>query len=64
MKEGQQIAPGDVLCSVETDKSTLDWECQEEGFVAKILVPGGTSNIEVGAHCAILVEDEVSTYNQ
>lgn len=59
VKEGQLIAPGDVLCSVETDKSKMDWESQEDGYIAKILVPDGTSDIEVGAPCAILVEDQV-----
>jgi pyruvate/2-oxoglutarate dehydrogenase complex dihydrolipoamide acyltransferase (E2) component len=40
-KEGAAIAPGDVLAEVETDKATIDWEAQEEGFLAKILVGDG-----------------------
>lgn len=59
VKEGQLISPGDVLCSVETDKSKMEWESQEDGYIAKILIPDGTSDIEVGAPCAILVEDQV-----
>ena len=26
VKVGDQIAPGDVLCSIETDKATIDYE--------------------------------------
>ena len=36
-KEGDPIAVGDVLCSVETDKSTLDVESEQEGYLVKIL---------------------------
>ncbi|KAL4515178.1 hypothetical protein Ndes2526B_g09615 [Nannochloris sp. 'desiccata'] len=55
--EGQEVAPGDVLAEVETDKATLSWENQDEGFIAKLLVAPGTQAIEVGAPVAILVED-------
>lgn len=27
VKEGQAVAPGDVLADVETDKATLRWAC-------------------------------------
>jgi pyruvate/2-oxoglutarate dehydrogenase complex dihydrolipoamide acyltransferase (E2) component len=30
VKEGDAFAPGDVLCLVETDKATVDFEAQEE----------------------------------
>ncbi len=39
--EGDAIAPGEVLAEVETDKATIEWEAQEEGYVAKILKPAG-----------------------
>lgn len=26
VKVGDEIAPGDVLCSIETDKATIDFE--------------------------------------
>lgn len=39
--EGQAIAPGDVLAEVETDKATIEWEAQEEGYLAKILMGDG-----------------------
>ena len=37
---GDEISPGTVLCEVETDKATVDFEAQEDGFLAKILVGG------------------------
>lgn len=29
-KEGDQIAPGQILAEIETDKATIEWEAQEE----------------------------------
>lgn len=58
VKEGQAVGPGDVLADVETDKALLSWENQDEGFVAKLLVPAGTRNIEVGTPVALLVDEE------
>ena len=43
---GDEIAPGDVLASIETDKAVVDYEMQEEGYVAKLLFPEGTKGIE------------------
>lgn len=37
-KEGDEIAPGDVLCRVQTDKAVVDMEFEEEGVLAKIIV--------------------------
>jgi pyruvate/2-oxoglutarate dehydrogenase complex dihydrolipoamide acyltransferase (E2) component len=28
VEEGQEIAAGDVLAEIETDKATMDWESQ------------------------------------
>ena len=52
------MKPGDVLCGVETDKATVDYEMQENGFVAKLLFPAGTKDIPLGTTIAILVEDK------
>lgn len=56
--EGDSIQPGDIYCEVETDKATIEWEAQEEGFLAKILKPAGSSNIDVGVPVAVIVEEE------
>ncbi len=37
VKEGDEVQPGDMLCDVETDKATMGWENQDDGFIAKIL---------------------------
>lgn len=57
-KVGDSIAPGDVLCSIETDKATMDYEMQEEGFIAKLCYPDGEKDILLGRTMAIMVEDE------
>ena len=35
----------------------MEWEAQDEGFLAKILVPEGTKDIAVGTPVAVVVED-------
>lgn len=57
-KEGDKIGVGDVLCEIETDKATVEFESLEEGFLAKILVPEGSKDVAVGQHIAITVEDQ------
>lgn len=43
--EGDSVAPGDILAEIETDKATIEWEAQEEGFLAKILKPAGQNHL-------------------
>ncbi|KAL3685541.1 hypothetical protein R1sor_003563 [Riccia sorocarpa] len=57
-KEGDQVAAGDVLCEIETDKATLDLEAMEDGFLAKILAPDGSKDLPVGAPLCIVVEEK------
>lgn len=33
------------MAEIETDKATIEWEAQEEGFIAKILKPAGQKQI-------------------
>ena len=58
MKVGDKVSPGDVLCNIETDKATIDYEMQEDGYVACILYPPGAKDILLGEILAILVEEE------
>ena len=46
-KIGDEVAPGDVLVEIETDKAQMDFECQDEGFLAKIFVKEGTKDVIV-----------------
>ncbi|KAL5709650.1 dihydrolipoyllysine-residue acetyltransferase [Ranunculus cassubicifolius] len=55
--EGDKIEVGDILCEIETDKATVDYESLEEGFLAKILAPEGSKDILVGQPIAITVEE-------
>ncbi|CAO3652784.1 unnamed protein product [Mucor fragilis] len=57
-KVGDEIQPGDVLVEIETDKAQMDFECQEEGFLAKVLVDTGAKDVSVGQPIAVFVEDE------
>lgn len=56
--EGQAIAPGDILAEIETDKATLSWENQDDGYIAKLLVPAGSHGVKVGQPVALVVDDE------
>ncbi|KAG1446870.1 hypothetical protein G6F56_009438 [Rhizopus delemar] len=57
-KVGDEIQPGDVLVEIETDKAQMDFECQEEGFLAKVLIDAGAKDVAVGQPIAIFVEDK------
>lgn len=46
---GDEMSPGDVLVEIETDKAQMDFECQEEGFLAKILVAPGSKDVLVNS---------------
>ena len=57
---GDAVAAGDILCEVETDKATMAWEAQEDGFVAAILLPSGSKDVPVGTPAAVIVEDQAA----
>jgi pyruvate dehydrogenase E1 component beta subunit len=56
-KEGDKVAPGDVLAEIETDKATMELETDEEGVLGKILVAEGSEGIAVGTLIAVILED-------
>ena len=45
-KEGDTVAPGDVLCEIQTDKAVMSFEVEEEGILAKILVSENFSHAD------------------
>jgi pyruvate dehydrogenase E2 component (dihydrolipoamide acetyltransferase) len=55
VKEGDKVAPGDVIAEIETDKATMEVEAVDEGTVARIMVPEGTEGVKVNAIIAVLV---------
>lgn len=56
-KEGDRIESGDLLCQVETDKATMDYESIQEGILLKILVGEG-EQAQVGSPIAIVGEKD------
>ena len=62
---------GDIICEIQTDKATIGFESQEDGYLAKILVPMDAKNVEVGKLIGLLVEEkkdietvDISKYTQ
>lgn len=56
-KEGDAVAPGDVIAEIETDKATMEVEAVDEGVIGKLLVKEGTQNVAVNAVIALLLEE-------
>lgn len=52
------------MAQIETDKATVDYEMQEEGYIAKILFPEGAKDVKLGTVVAIIVDnkDDVSKF--
>ena len=55
-KEGDKISSGDILCEVETDKATMDYESTVEGILLKITSAEG-SQVKVGEMIGIAGEE-------
>ena len=59
LAEGDSFSAGSVICSIETDKATMDFEAQDDGVLAKILKDGPTAvDLPIGSPIAIIVEEE------
>lgn len=54
-KEGDKVQDGDALCAIATDKSTVEFQTIEEGFLRKIIVSEGSS-AKVNQLIAIITE--------
>ena len=57
VKEGDQVAAGDVIAEIETDKATMEVEAVDEGTIGKILVSEGTEGVAVNAPIALVLEE-------
>ncbi|MCK8483842.1 pyruvate dehydrogenase complex dihydrolipoamide acetyltransferase [Aliiroseovarius sp. S2029] len=57
VKEGDEVASGDLLAEIETDKATMEFEAVDEGIIGKILIEEGTEGVKVNTAIAILVEE-------
>ncbi len=54
-KEGETVENGDVICEVETDKATMDYQSVVEGVLLKIVLPEG-EGAKVGETIAVIGE--------
>lgn len=49
VKEGDEVASGDLLAEIETDKATMEFESVDEGVIGKLMVAEGTEAVkEIG----------------
>ncbi len=51
--EGDAFSSGDVLCEVETDKASMDYEAPSQGVLLKIAIPAG-GKAHVGDTIAVI----------
>ena len=56
-KEGDAVKTGDVIAEIETDKATMEYESVDDGVMAKIVVPEGTSDVAVNQLIAVLAQE-------
>jgi pyruvate dehydrogenase E2 component (dihydrolipoamide acetyltransferase) len=56
-KEGEEVKTGDVIAEIETDKATMEYEAVDDGVLAKIVVPEGTSDVPVNQLIAVLAQE-------
>ncbi len=54
-KVGDEVAAGDVIAEIETDKATMEVEAVDEGKLAEILVTEGTDGVAVNTPIAVLL---------
>ncbi|KQU51025.1 branched-chain alpha-keto acid dehydrogenase subunit E2 [Bosea sp. Leaf344] len=56
-KEGDTIKSGDIIAEIETDKATMEVEAVDEGILAKIVVPEGTSDVAVNEIIGVIAAE-------
>ncbi|WP_424986512.1 pyruvate dehydrogenase complex dihydrolipoamide acetyltransferase [Microbulbifer sp. S227A] len=57
VKEGDNVASGDLLAEIETDKATMEFEAVDEGTIGKLLIAEGTQGVKVNTPIAVLLDD-------
>ncbi len=57
VKEGDDVASGDLLAEIETDKATMEFEAVDEGKIGKILIAEGTEGVKVNTPIAVLLDE-------
>ena len=57
---GDEVAKGDILGEIETDKATMDFEAYDSGVVSSLLVEEG-STVAIGERVAVLGDDSTDS---
>jgi pyruvate dehydrogenase E2 component (dihydrolipoyllysine-residue acetyltransferase) len=57
--EGDQVARGDILAVIETDKAAMDMEAYDEGVLTRVLVEEGSS-VPIGTPIAVIGDQAVA----
>merc|ERR1712000_633907 len=57
-KKGDEVAVGDAIADIETDKAVMKWDSIDDGFFVKGFVEEGTEDIPVGKIVALLAEEQ------
>ena len=55
--EGEAVNAGDVVCEIQTDKAVVALEADDDGTLAKILLPADSGTIKVGTLIAVMAEE-------
>jgi len=55
--EGEELAAGDVVCDIQTDKAVMSMEADEDGVLAKIVKGADAGAIKVGEVIAVVAEE-------
>jgi pyruvate dehydrogenase E2 component (dihydrolipoamide acetyltransferase) len=58
VKVGDEVASGDILAEIETDKATMEFEAVDEGKIVSLDVEAGTDGVKVGTVIATLAGDD------
>ncbi len=54
VKEGDTVAPGDVIAEIETDKAVMEFEAIDEGTIKTLIIAAGTPDLPVNTPIAEL----------
>ena len=57
VKEGDEVAAGDLLAEIETDKATMEFEAVDEGVIGKLLIDEGAERVKVNTPIAVLLAE-------
>ena len=57
VKEGDKVSSGQILCEIETDKATMEFEAVDDGVIGKLLIAAGTEGVKVNTPIAVLLEE-------